>query len=272
MALKRINALERGLRVIDLLRHAGPVTLAELTQRSGMPKPSLLRILRTLAACGVAHRGLADRRWRLSPQDAAVAADNPDARLTEVAGAVLDALCRKVLWPSDIGVYRDGAIKVLENSRRMSPFLVNRDVVSQRIHVLPSAMGRVILAWSPEAERQRILSELPVLGGGIDRVPPPPLELDKALAAIQARGYAARQKGYYVSVPREARVMAIAVPVDLGDGRVAAVNLSWVASAMSEAAFVQRHLGDLTAAAQRIRTALRHPGEALSQTAAQAPQ
>jgi len=271
LALKRINALERGLQVINLLRHSGPVTLSELTQRSGMPKPSLLRILRTLAGCGVAHQGLADRRWRLLPQDAPIAADDPDARLTEVAAGVLDTLCRNVLWPSDIGVYRDGAIKVLENTRRMSPFLVNRDVISTRIHVLPSAMGRVILAWSPPAERQRILNELPVLGGGIDRVPPSAAELDKAQAAIRARGYAARQKGYFVSVPREARVMAIAVPVDLGHGRVAGVNLSWVASAMSETAFVQRHLGELTAAARRIETALRHHGEAPFQNPAHRP-
>ena len=45
--------------------------------------------------------------------------------------------------------------------------------------------------------------------------------------------------------------MAIAVPVDLGEGRLAAVNLSWVASAMTEAAFVQHHLEDLRAAARR---------------------
>ncbi len=259
--MKRITSLERGLRVMDLLRRHGPAALADLTQRSELPKPTVLRILRTLAAAGVAHQGLADRLWRLSPQDSAPQVDSADARLTEVAGAVLDGLCRKVLWPSDIGVYRDGAIQVLENSRRMSPFLVNRDVISQRIHVLPSAMGRAILAWSPPAIRQQILDELPVTGGGIDRAPPPVEELERAHAAIRLRGYAARQKGYFVSVPREARVMAIAVPVDLGDGRFAAVNLSWVASAITEAAFVQRHLGELVAAAQRIEAALGKSGD-----------
>jgi len=260
--MKRITSLERGLMVMDLLRRSGPMALAEVTRRSGLPKPTVLRILRTLAGAGVAHQGLADRLWRLSPLGPAPVQDDPDARLTEVAGVMLDALCRKVLWPSDIGVYRGGAIQVLEHSRRMSPFLVNRDVTSQRIHVLPSAMGRAILAWSPEATRQRILSELPVLGGGMDRTPPPADELDAAHAAIRARGFAARQKGYFVSVPREARVMAIAVPVYLDNGRVAAVNLSWVASAMTEAEFVTHHLDELTATARRIEEALGNPAQA----------
>ncbi|MDD7972697.1 helix-turn-helix domain-containing protein [Roseinatronobacter alkalisoli] len=256
--MKRIASLERGLLVMDFLRRSGPMSLAEVTQRSGLPKPTVLRILRTLAAAGVAHQGLADRLWRLSPQNnPATGNDDPDARLTEIAGVMLDALCRKVLWPSDIGVYRDGAIQVLENSRRMSPFLVNRDVISQRIHVLPSAMGRAILAWSSADIRERILSELPVLGGGIDRALPPAADLDASLARIRARGYAARQKGYFVSIPREGRVMAIAVPVDLGQGRVAAVNLSWVASAMTETDFVGRHLDELSATARHIEAALR---------------
>ncbi|MFN4098822.1 MAG: helix-turn-helix domain-containing protein [Pararhodobacter sp.] len=260
--MKRITSLERGLLVMDLLRRGGPMALAEVTQRSGLPKPTVLRILRTLAGSGVAHQGLADRLWRLSPQS--LLKDDPDARLTEIAGVMLDALCRKVLWPSDIGVYRDGAIQVLENSRRMSPFLVNRDVISQRIHVLPSAMGRAILAWSPEATRHRILSELPMLGGGADRTPPPAAELEREHALTRTRGYAARQKGYFVSVPREARVMAIAVPVDLGSSRIAAVNLSWVASAMTETEFVANHLEELTDTAKRVEHALHNPGEPLA--------
>ena len=255
--MKRITALERGLAVMDFLRQSGPASLAQITQLSGLPKPTVLRILRTLASAGVAHQGLADRLWRLSPQrNSRAEHDDPYARLTEVAGAMLDTLCRKVLWPSDIGVYHDGAIQVLENSRRMSPFLVNRDVISQRIHVLPSAMGRAILAWSSEEVYRQILSELPSLGSGIDRLLPSEVDLNASRAQVRARGYAARQKGYYVSVPREGRVMAIAVPVHLELGQVAAVNLSWVASAMTEAEFVDRYLDELSATARCIEEAL----------------
>lgn len=253
--MKPIIALQRGLQVLDILRDCEPATLEEVTRLSQLPKPTVLRILRTLAESRVAYQALSDRRWRVGAQLPTLRSDNPDARLAEVAGPVLDRLCRQVLWPSDIGVFRDGAVKVLETSRRRSPFLVNRHVTTHRIHVLPSAMGRTILAWSSEAERRRILAEMAAQGNGPDRLPPPP-DLDGFLAAIRDTGYATRQRGYFVIQPREGQISAIAVPVWLGEGRIAAVNLSWFTSAATEADLAAATLKSLRQAAAEIEETL----------------
>lgn len=253
--MKTIAALQRGLQVLEILREYEPATLDELTRRSGLPKPTVLRILRTLAESHVAYQALSDRRWRLGAQMPVAKGDTAAVRLAEVAGPVLDRLCRRVLWPSDIGVFREGAVRVLETSRRRSPFLVNRNVTTQRIHVLPSAMGRTILAWSSTAVRARILAEMADRGDGQDRLPLPE-GFEDYLAAIRATGYATRLRGYYVILPREGRISAIAVPVRLGDGEIAAINLSWLTSAATEADLAAATLGPLRAAAAEIETGL----------------
>jgi DNA-binding IclR family transcriptional regulator len=53
-------------RAVALLRslEAGPGSLDELTRTHGWPKPSLLRLLRSLERAGLVHRDQATRRWQ----------------------------------------------------------------------------------------------------------------------------------------------------------------------------------------------------------------
>lgn len=245
---KHISALRRGLAVLDLLSSASSLSLAELAQQTGMAKATLLRMLVTLEMAGHARRGLGDNRWRAAgragPADA-------DGRLAEVSAPVLDGLCQRVLWPSDVGVYRGGAIQVLETLRLLSPFLVNR-VVSYGIHVLPSAMGRAILAWTSDQYRKEILRDLCQVRGAHERMAQDPEAVENLVRETRARGYAVRHPGYYVTAAREALVSAIALPVMQGDHAIAAVNLSWVAKAMTEAEVVSSHLEDLRGAVADI--------------------
>jgi IclR family mhp operon transcriptional activator len=51
--VKTIRSLERGLNVMSILKEIGPASLKEIFQNSGMVKPTLLRILRTLEGNGL---------------------------------------------------------------------------------------------------------------------------------------------------------------------------------------------------------------------------
>jgi IclR family mhp operon transcriptional activator len=80
----------------------------------------------------------------------------PANEIAQVAAPVLERLCRKVVPPSDLAV-RDGArMKIVETSRRNTPFVVNRDVFAIRPHMLESAVARAYLAFCPEDGRRRI--------------------------------------------------------------------------------------------------------------------
>lgn len=251
--MKRIESLRRGLKVMDLLQAGGPLNLADIARATGIAKATLLRILITLEEEGHARRGLSDRLWHAATRD--MVAPAADTLLAQVSAPVLDRLCQKVLWPSDVGVYHDGVIQILETSRRLSPFLVNR-LVNYDVHVLPSAMGRAILAWSPPEVREDILSTLSGRTSPHDRLAGERDRVSRLIEETLARGYATRHPGYFVAVRREATVSAIAVPVLRHGMAIGAVNLSWVARAQSEADIASAHLDDLRRAAAEIAKAI----------------
>ncbi len=250
--MKQIRALERGLAVLDSVTRAGPSSLQALAEETELPKATLLRILLTLEAAGYVRRGLGDRLWRANVRTGPLQGNRQEIILAEVTGPVLDRLCQEILWPSDIGVYIGGTIRVLETSRRMSPFVVNRDVLTSRVHVMPSAMGRAILAWSNEAERARIISDLSRTDDPQDVPARDPLRVAALIAETRAQDYATRSPSYYVRERREAAMRAIAVPVIAGTRVIGAINLTWIHSAEPEAAFIRRHLNRLQQAAAEI--------------------
>ena len=82
---KTIRALERGLEVMQILQQKGMATLNEVYQESGLPRPTILRVLRTLEGAGWVRRGLDDGLYRNSFKiQGMVNRLNQTARLAEI--------------------------------------------------------------------------------------------------------------------------------------------------------------------------------------------
>lgn len=60
-----VRAVERAAQILDLLRTAGRATLKELAHRSGLPKPSVFRMVRTLESVGLVERLPESESYRL---------------------------------------------------------------------------------------------------------------------------------------------------------------------------------------------------------------
>jgi IclR family mhp operon transcriptional activator len=254
--VKTIRALARGLDVMRSLENNGPAALHELAARTGLSKPTLLRVLTTLENEGYVRRGIGDRLYHRTVRSVRRTEGGWKAVIAEVAAPVLDQLCNVVLWPSDLGIYENGVIHVQETTRRLSPFLLNPDVLRADIHVLPSAMGRAVLAWSGPERRGTILRTLAGAGRRDDELARNSKAIDELVNETLTRGYATRMRGYYISHRREADVSAIALPITIKGEAVGSVNLAWVSSALSEEEFAARYLDKLAAAARDINDAL----------------
>lgn len=248
---KRVESLARGLNVLQAV-HARPGTsLHELHARTGLPKATLLRSLRTLEDAGFVSRRLADGGYL--PASLAARTSPRWLPLIEAAGPSLEALSGEIPWPTDLGV-RDGlAMVVLESNRRLSSIGVNRHPLGARPHMLWSAMGRAYLAFCPEPERQEILAALRASRASEDREARNQARMEKMLRQTRDRGYAVRDASYGVlDVGSRRRVSAIAVPVMREAAVLACVNCVWLADILQEKEVVERHLGALRAAAARI--------------------
>lgn len=255
--VKSIRALARGLEVLKALQQRPSTSLQDLHGDTGLSKPTLLRILKTMEEAGLVHRAIGDGRYRVSARVRFLGRDLSDGDVVaEQAAPVLDRLCRRVLWPSDIAVYKDGVMEILETSRQQTPFLVNRARMGYRVHMLASAMGRAYLAFCPTAERDAILARLQRSTDPIDHRARNRAAMLALLRQDRARGYATREPGYGYWVTDRSRAAAIAVPVlqpaSLGGRVLACINLCWVEGAMTTEQMADLHLADLQRAAAEI--------------------
>jgi IclR family mhp operon transcriptional activator len=252
--VKRVEALARGLRVLNAVEASAGASLQELHRKTGLPKATLLRSLRTLEEAGFVARRLADGAYL--PGRAAARERRVSSRwlpLIEAAGSSLEALGRAIPWPTDLGVRDGAAMLVLESNRRLSPIQVNHKALGARPHMLWSAMGRAYLAYCPAAERDEILAALRASNAPEDRMARNARRVEMLLAQTRAQGYGLRDSGYGVlDVGARRQVSAIAVPVRQGDRVIACVNCVWLVDALSERQVVERHLEALRAAAADI--------------------
>jgi len=259
---KVIKSLERGLLVLQALQMQPDSSLRELYALTGVSKPSLLRILHTLARSGLVTRRLGDGRYRIGAtlSHAPSRREHRD-RIAEAAAPVLERLCQRLSWPSDLMVPAGDHMEICETTRARSPFLLQQERIGLPVNWLWSAVGRAYLAYCPAKERQRIIDLLRASNRPEDRMAREPARLNALLADVRACGYgtrdAAHTGGYYGGPPHTDGLFAIAVPLRDGSRVLGAINILWLKKAFSTEAFAAHHLADLQAAAAEIVSSLR---------------
>jgi IclR family mhp operon transcriptional activator len=254
-----IRGLDRGLQVLEILK-AKPVTsLQEIHAASGISKPSLLRILATLDRAGYISRRLVDGRYRLSSFTRAARKIDRYDRVAEAAAPILDILCQKVLWPSDLMVPAGDHMERRETSQAYSPFFplrTHRNRVGQHVGWLLTGVGRAYLAFCPEREREQILRRLRNSNRPEDQLARDPKRLEPILDETRKKGHGTRDPiftgGSYGSPPANDGLAAIAVPLR-GRAKVyGSINILWIKKAFTVEQFAVDHLAELQNAAQQI--------------------
>src|SRR5262245_47553453 len=173
------------------------LSLQELHRATRISKPSLLRVLATLERAGRVSRRLADGYYHLSAFGRTARKQDRYDRVAEAAAPVLNRLCQKVLWPSDLLVPAGNHMERRESNRPRSAFRVSEiREVGQAVGWLLTAVGRAYLAYCPAEERERILQRLRSSDKLEDRLARDPKRFDKILAETRARGYATRDPIY----------------------------------------------------------------------------
>lgn len=259
---KIIKSLERGLLVLQALQMQPDSSLQELHVFTGISKPSLLRILHTLARSGLVTRRLADGRYRIGAtlSHAPSRREHRD-RIAEAAAPILERLCQRVSWPSDLMVPAGDHMEIRETTRARSPILLQQERIGLPVNWLQSAVGRAYLAYCPAKERQRIVDLLRGSTRPEDRLARDPTRLNAVLAEVRARGYGTRDAthtgGYYGGPPHADGLFSIAVPLRDGSRVLGAINMLWLKTAFSIEVFATRYLADLQETAAEIVNALR---------------
>ena len=241
----------RSLQVLEALNRKAASGLGDLRAATGLPKPTLVRLLNTLIAAGYAARISPAEGYRVTGQVLALAGGLRFIdRIVDAAVPLMAAFTREHGWPLALTKVRDGASLVLHSTVPQSPLSFERAGYNTRSALATGAVGQAHMAFCPAEERQRLI-DIVQAGSKIGLAALPDAR------AIEAHLAAVRRRGYAVTLsPRPAKVFGVAVPVRQGRNVLASLVMRVLRSAMTPEAAAERYLGALNATARAIVAAL----------------
>lgn len=239
MQVKSIHALARGLEVLQILQSSGALTLADLYRLTGIPKASLLRILKTLMEAGFIWQRMVDDAWVPSFSLAELAGRmDRESQLVEVASPVLAALTAEIEWPSVLAVPRLSHMEVLETNAARAYFdHIALGPLGFQVNMLRSASGRAFVAFCEAPLREAILESLRRSDRPGNRMAQSADYVATLLADTRAQGFGLRDPDFGGDFDK-GRAEAddgrdsLGVPIRLGHHLPGTLNITWTRRVM----------------------------------------
>jgi IclR family transcriptional regulator, acetate operon repressor len=207
----------RAISVIELIARAeAPVSLDELTLQSGLPKPTVFRILALLVRGGVVSRESIEKRYVVGPRLARIALKvqmNSPTRAWR--HSILVRLVEEIGETCNFTMLDGNDVVYLDRVETSSPVRLHMDAGS-RVPLHCTASGKLFLSQMTSRELRRVLGNGP-LKRYTERTITSIDALERALRKVRADGV-----GTDIGEYLEGSV-CLAVPVNDPDGRMCAV-------------------------------------------------
>jgi len=222
MAATVIEPVRRSFAVLEALSHRRSTTLSVLTGETGLPRPTVVRLLHTLITLGYAARVSRQQGYRLTDRVLGFAESIRFVdHLVDAAIPHMRRFTEEHGWPLYLATISQGAIVIRHSTAPESPMSFEGAGLNARRPVLISALGRVWLAFCPEEERRTILRDV-----GVTR------RQEAALNAVLER---VRREGIaFTQPPRPTRIHGMAVPIRRGSRVLGSLSMRFPRSAMTE--------------------------------------
>lgn len=252
MATKRVpyqevRALDRGLRILEILGQHGWTTPRILSQMTKIDRSSTYRLLNTLVETGYAVKRADDGSFALTSKVSTIGDGFTQNELaSQIVAPHLQNLTRQINWPSDYAVLVGGEVTIVESTHRISPMTTYRSMIGKKRPLMMSALGRAILSAMNEDELDVTLHVLSELGGGTSSVSRLRNTADKLIREVREDGYAS------AAGTSDVKISSIALPVRTPNSIIGAVNIIFFRSALTISQAADRYLAPLKACADQI--------------------
>src|SRR5262245_11980135 len=159
-----IEPVRRSFAVLEALSRRRVTTLSLLVQETGLPRPTVVRLLHTLSALGYAQRVSREHGYRLTDRVLGLSESIRFVdHLVDAAIPHMSGFTAEHGWPLYLATLSYGAITIRHSTAPESPMSFEGAALNSRRSVLSSALGRVWLAFCSEPERRAIFKDI----GGI---------------------------------------------------------------------------------------------------------
>jgi IclR family transcriptional regulator, mhp operon transcriptional activator len=242
--VRGVRALERGLAVLVAMNRHKVASVVELARETGLPRPTVYRLLETLSQAGFVTRSLASDRFCLARQIRTLSDGFVDDEwIADIAAPLMADFTRQQVWPVSLMTFDAGRMLIRETTHPASSLSIDYGMVGRRLPMLRTAAGRVYLAFCPDSECRAILDMLRHSQEMEDRFDEH--RLTALLQETRTQGYALQDREI------NPKTSGISVPIR-SQCLLGSVSMVWIASALTMTEAQQRFLAPLRSLVGRI--------------------
>lgn len=251
LAVRPIKVVVRTLQILRALNGQPVSTLDALHRHTGIPKPTIVRLLQTLEAEGLVRRAAQYGAYHLTSEVTSLSSGyHSEPRIVEGCRPIADGLTQVLKWPVSVAVHDGDAMVVRYSTIPLSPLSFFHSTINMRLSLLTQALGLAYLAFIDRLEQDALIDMLA-------HAQPPQAQAAMHAEAIRAMLADVRARGYALRDPRvRPESSTIAVPIFEGGRVVATLGLTWFSSALGTDQAVERFLPVLQQASADITHAL----------------
>ena len=244
-----VASLERGLRVLQTFsREHAQLTLSEVASLTSLTPATARRSLQTLEALG--YVGRSGRRFLLRAKVLTLSSGYLSAINTEVVlQPFLQDVVNQLGGSSSVTVLDDLEIVYIAHASQNRAIRLTAGAGS-RYPVYPTSMGRVLLAFQPDASIEAYMGRA-TFRKLTEHTETNPAAFRRILKEVRSKGYASVQDEL------DYGIVSVAVPIFGPNGQiVAAANCSDVTHRIDKAGMIAKRLPILRQAVRRIESTL----------------
>lgn len=243
-----VRSIERMLAVLQALNRQPVSSVGYLRDATGLPKPTLVRILRTLVRAGYLTNDPRQAGYQLTSLVTSLSCGyHGDPLVVESGRLWAISLTRQLKWPVSIAVFDNNAVIVRFSTVPDSPMSPFHATINMRLSLFTRALGRAYLAHCSDEQIAAITQSLAKSRNPEHALARKPEALRRMINQVRAAGYALRDP---LVEPRSSGT--IAVPI-LVDGRVmGSIGLSYFMSAVRLRSTIRDYAEALKEASTRI--------------------
>jgi IclR family mhp operon transcriptional activator len=251
MAFAPVQAVRKAFALLEAVNRQEFATVKDLHEQTGLPKPTVVRLLQTLVAAGYISQDVRTRGYQVTSTVRQLSIGYHGAPFViETSKPWANALTKKILWPCAICMLDFDAVTVEYSTITDSPISPFHASLGRRLSLGGRALGRAYLCFCAENEREILRkamrsSEDPENSGLSDR------QIDALVAEARRKGYAERDPELQ---PRSSGT--IAVPIKLGERVMATIGITFFRSAVPDAKGRSAIFRQLRESADQIEAAL----------------
>lgn len=224
-----VQSVTRALDLLAEMNRQRLTTVRHLHAATGLPKSTIVRLLRTLAAAGYVANDKRQGGYHVTSHVQSLSCGyHSDPLAVEAARPWAMEFTHRHRWPIAVAVLDRDAVIVRFSTSPDTPLAPFHAPINMRLRLLTRALGRAYLAFCPPAERDMLLALLAASSHPEDAGARDCTAAMRLIEAIQRAGFAQRAASVE---PRSSST--IAAPILQGSRVLASVGMSYFKSAVS---------------------------------------